>query len=117
MSYYDYIPEIDKSFSLEDAIRNLGFKIDEKDDGRCYAKGMAYDVYGDIIISFNLSAITNVQCEMIIASYPPETLDQDILFSGIAPTNQRDFDLLMQLIFPSPEFKKLMESNYITHNL
>ena len=117
MRYYDFMPMLDKSFSLEEALKDLGFSIDEKNDGRCYAKGMSYDVYGEIIISFYFSAITNVQCEMMIAAYPPDTQQQEILFSGIAPQNQRDFDLLMQLIFPSPDFKNKIESEYINHFL
>ena len=115
MEYFDYYPEIYLSFSLEDAIRNLGFTVDEKDDGRCIAKGMMYDVYGEIWIAFNFSAITNVQCEMMITAYPRDTEKQEVLFSGIAPQNDRDFKLLMQLIFPSPSFRSKIESEYMSH--
>ena len=111
----EYIPSIDSFFDLEAAIRAYGFEIDEKDSGVCIAHGYHYEHYGEIWIEFNQSFITNFQTDMRVLRHYTENYipQQETLFLGVAPTNQHDFDTLMQLLFPSDAFKDRLETNIL----
>lgn len=97
-------PVINYSFSIEEALQKFGFKIDEKDSGASVAYGVVYGDYGEIFVEFNQSFITNYQTDMRVFYLDSARKQQINLFLGVAPTNYKDFDLLMQLLLPSEEF-------------
>lgn len=104
-------PSIDSFFNLGKAIKAYGFKIDEKDDGHCIAYGYKYGDYGEIWIEFNQSFLNNYPIDMRVLHHYTENYipQQETLFVGVAPTNQHDFDMLMQLLFPSEDFVRKIE--------
>ena len=110
------IPIIDKSFDLEEALKNDGFKIDEK-EGSKVAYGPQFSKYGMIQIVFNFSFLENNHVYPIDMCVCYRTNDsengQENLYKGLAPTNQVDYDTLMELLFPSPEFIDMIESKYV----
>ncbi|MBR3699210.1 MAG: hypothetical protein IKM85_06755 [Bacteroidales bacterium] len=109
------IPAIDNFFNLEEALKNYGFKIDEKDDGVCIAYDYWYGDYGEVWIEFNQAFINNYQTDMRVSRHFTEKYipQQETVFLGVAPTNQHDFDMLMQLLFPSDAFKDRLETNIL----
>lgn len=120
ISDMEYIPSIDIYFNLEEAIRAYGFEIDEKDSGACIAYGYHYEHYGEIWVEFNQSFITNTQTDMkVINNYMENYVpQQETLFQGVAPTNQNDFDTLMQLLFPTDTFRSRVEKiPEVKHNI
>ena len=100
-------PSIDNFFNLEKAIREYGFKIDEKDIGVCIAHGFIHENYGEIWIEFKQAFLNNYPIDMRIFCFN----SQETLYKGVAPTNQHDFDMIMQLLFPSEEFVSRIETN------
>lgn len=98
------VPVINYSFAIEEALRKFGFQIDEKDSGASVAYGVIYKDYGEIFVEFNQSFITNYQTDMRVFYLERGRKQQINLFLGVAPTNYKDFDLLMQLLLPSEEF-------------
>lgn len=109
------IPAIDKFFKLEEALKEYGFKIDEKDNGACIAYDYWFGEYGEIWIEFNQASINNNQKDMCVSycNREDDIPTRKTLFLGVAPTNQHDFDTLMQLLFPSDAFKDRLETNMI----
>lgn len=101
------IPSIDSFFDLEKALKEDGFKIDEKDMGTCIAYGFSYEDYGEIWIEFNQAFINNYPINMRVFCIK----DQKNLFKGVAPTNQHDYEMLMQLLFPSKEYIDRIEAH------
>lgn len=101
------IPSIDNFFNLEKAFRVYGFIIDEKDLGVCIAHGFFHENYGEIWIEFNQAFLNNYPIDMRVLCIN----SQETLYKGVAPTNQHDFDMLMQLLFPSEEFVRRIETN------
>lgn len=102
------IPAIDKFFNLEEALKDFGFQIKDKGWDYCTAYGYSYWDYGDIYIEFNQSFFQDGKpTDMRVFYYKREddVPTQKTLFLGVAPTNQHDFDTLMQLLFPSDAFK------------
>lgn len=114
MSKVELFPTIDSNFNLEDAIRSLGFSINEKDGGWSMAYNVRYKPYGEIFIEFYQAFITHVQSDMKVYYYD-NTTHQQVLYYGIAPTNQRDFNTLMQLLLPSQEFVQEIENNHFSN--
>lgn len=106
------IPSIDSFFDLEKSLMTDGFKIDEKDNGNCVAHGFYYGSYGEIFIEFHQSFINNYQSDMAVFHYNEEH-HQEMLFIGVAPTNQHDYDVLMQLLFPTDSFKDRLDVKYM----
>lgn len=103
-------PVIDPMFDLEQTIKDYGFSIDEK-DGVCVAHGVSHWYYGAIQIEFNQAFVSHYQTDMKV-TYREGNEDR-VLFLGIAPTNYPNFDTLMQLILPSEDFIKAIESSLI----
>lgn len=97
-------PAINYSFTIEEALQKFGFRIDDKDSGASVACGVMYKGYGEIFVEFNQSFITNYQTDMRVFYLDSARKQQINLFLGVAPTNYKDFDLLMQLLLPSEEF-------------
>lgn len=97
-------PAINYNFTIEEALQKFGFRIDNKDSGASVACGVMYKEYGEIFVEFNQSFITNYQTDMRVFYLDNARKQQINLFLGVAPTNQKDFDLLMQLLLPSEEF-------------
>ena len=117
----EYIPSIDSFFDLEKAFREYGFKIADRDD-HCIAYGYQYEGYGEITIEFyqRFFSFSIFPTDMHVVYY--ETVnhipEQRTLFLGVAPTNQHDFDMLMQLLFPSEAFvgrieRKMMDQEIL----
>lgn len=98
-------PVINYSFTMEEALLKFGFKIDDKDSGASVVYGYYYPDYGEILVEFNQSFITNYQTDMHVSHRNARTHESDTLFLGVAPTNQHDFNLLMELLLPSEEFR------------
>ena len=98
-------PIIDPMFDLEQTIKDYGFEIDEKDSGACVAHKYYYPDYGEILVEFNQSFLTNYQTDMRVFYRNARTHESDTLFLGVAPTNRRDFNMLMELLLPSEEFR------------
>ena len=99
-------PSIDSFFDLEKALKEDGFKISEKDMGVCIAYDFYYKDYGEIWIEFNQAFLNNCQIDMRVFCFK----NQETLFKGVAPTNQHDYEMLMQLLFPSIEFVDRIET-------
>lgn len=108
------IPTIDKYFNLEEAFKSEGFEINIKDDS-CIAYGRPSGNYGKVYIEFYQSFVNNSPVDMKVIQYISKEFEnvQETLFVGVAPTNQHDFDVLMQLLFPSNDFKDKLEANHI----
>lgn len=113
------IPAIDNFFNLEEALKAYGFEIRDNGCGSCLAYGYSYKEYGEINIEFYQTFFqeSSFQTDMCVVYYDQEdeTQKQKTLFRGVAPTNQHDFDMLMQLLFPSDEFRKRFEDEYTKH--
>ncbi|MBR3710374.1 MAG: hypothetical protein IKM99_05360 [Bacteroidales bacterium] len=107
------VPAIDKFFKLEEALKEYGFKIDEKGSGACIAYDYRFGKYGEIWIEFNQAFISNYQTDMCVSYCKMEDYIpmRKTLFLGVAPTNQHDFETLMQLLFPSDAFIDRIEDN------
>ena len=91
---------IGPNFSLEKALKTFGFKVDEEENS-CVAYGFSYGKYGQIWVEFYVCFMDNDKAfptDMRVFHYVED--GQENLFKGTAPTNQRDFDTLMQLLFP-----------------
>lgn len=109
------IPAIDKFFNLEEALKDYGFKIDEKDDGTI----IAYDIYsfehkGNIQIRVYQNGCfkgRRLMCQVTVSRIEKGSPEDETLFLGVAPTNQHDFDMLMQLLFPSDAFMDRLDKN------
>lgn len=99
-------PVINYQFAIEDALQRFGFQIDEKSSGACVACGFVYDRYGEVFVEFNQSFITNYQTDMKVYYYDETGHNQNIIYMGVAPTNNRDFNMLMQLLLPSEGFRE-----------
>lgn len=97
------VPVTNYYFSIEEALRELGFIIDERSSGACVACGFVYKGYGEIFVEFNQSFITNFQTDMRVFYYTREHR-QDNLYMGVMPVNKRDFNMLMQYLLPSENF-------------
>lgn len=97
------IPAIDNFFNLEEALKADGFEICEKDSGECIA------YFNQKFIVFNAAIINSIHTDMQVRV---NGKDERILFEGVAPTNQHDYDVLMQLLFPSDEFIDRLYANY-----
>ena len=105
-------PSIDKTFKLKKALEADGFSIDER-EGESFAHGSPYENYGEIWVAFKLSfGKHSLPIDMKVYQYS-SGLDhlQETLYEGIAPTNQQDYDTLMQLLFPSKDFVRMVESS------
>lgn len=102
------VPTIDYTFNLEEAIRSLGFQVDEKDDGYCVAHGFDYGDYRSVLIEFYQSYLNNYPVDMKVC-YKSENNPYETIFIGVAPTNSNDFYTLFQLLFPSDDFKSRLE--------
>lgn len=105
------IPAIDKFFNLEEALRAYGFEIDEKENS-CVAYGYSYGKYGRIWVEFYTVFMDNehsLPIDMRIFHYVDE--GQENLYKGLAPTNQHDFETLLQLLFPSDAFIDRIEGD------
>lgn len=100
-------PSIDKTFELKKALEADGFSIDEH-EGESFAHGFIYDRYGEIWVVFNASFLDNSRSRYddMKVYYYDKSLDglQVNLYKGLMPTNQHDYDTLMQLLFPSEDF-------------
>lgn len=104
-------PSIDMTFELKKALEADGFTIDER-EGESFAHGFPYENYGEIWVAFNFSfGKHSLPIDMRVYQYS-SGLDhlQETLYKGIAPTNQQDYDTLMQLVFPSKEYVSRIES-------
>jgi len=101
------IPAIDSFFNLEEALKADGFDIDEKDFGVCVAN------FNQVYIELHQSFINEFQADMRITKYDKSNNGFKTLFEGVAPTNQNDYHILMQLVFPSDEFKNRLYLKYI----
>lgn len=106
-------PSIDKTFKLKKALEADGFVVDEHEE-ESIAHGFKYDRYGEIWVVFKASFLDNsrLQYNDMKVYYYDKSLDrlQVNLYKGLMPTNQQDYDTLMQLLFPSDEFKRLVET-------
>ena len=102
------VPVVDPFFNLETALTEMGFDFNEKDNGRVIAFGYIDDLDRDITIEYNATFISNYQFDMMITS--DKDGQQDVLYLGLAPTNQHDFDMLMHLLMPSDEYRERIES-------
>lgn len=110
------IPAIDNFFNLEEAFKAYGFEIRDNGCGSCLAYGYSYKEYGEVNIEFYQCFLqeSNFQTDMHVSYYHTEDYipQRKTLFLGVAPTNQHDFDILMQLLFPADEFRKRFEDKY-----
>lgn len=113
------IPAIDKFFNLEEALKAYGFEIRDNGGGSCLAYGYWYKDYGEINIEFRWDFLqeSSFQTDMRVVYHVSDgyVRSQKTLFLGVAPTNQHDFDMLMQLLFPSDEYRKRFEDEYTKH--
>ena len=113
------IPAIDKFFNLEEALKAYGFETRDNGCGSCLAYGYSYKEYGEINIEFYQAFFqeSRFQTDMQVIYHVSDgyVRSQKTLFQGVAPTNQHDFDMLMQLLFPSDEFRKRFEDEYTKH--
>ena len=107
-------PIIDIYFNLEEAFKNDGFEISIKENS-CVAYGCPSGNYGKVYIEFYQSFINNSPVDMKVIQYISKGFEtiQETLFVGVAPTNQHDYEILMQLLFPSDDFKDKLELNQI----
>lgn len=107
------LPFIDDSFNLEKALKAYGFQIDERESEKI-AHGFPNEDYGEIWIAFDFTFLGNshkMPIDMCIFRYTGKAdYPQENLYKGIAPTNQQDYDTLMQLVFPSKEYVSRIES-------
>lgn len=109
-------PFYDFYFDLEKALVKDGFRIEEREKyGYYLAYGFYYELYGEIFIEFCQYCVTNFPFDMVVYHYPKDgqthgIFDREVLYQGVAPTNQHDYDLLMLLLFPSKEFENHLES-------
>ncbi len=109
------IPSIDNFFNLEEALKAYGFEIRDNGSGSCLAYGYSYKEYGEINIEFYQDFLqeSNFHTDMHVIYHVSDgyVCSQKTLFQGVAPTNQHDFDMLMQLLFPSDAFLTRIEAN------
>ncbi len=107
------IPFIDSTFDIKKALETDGFTIDEHEE-ESIAHGKFYDRYGEIWVVFNASFLDNSRLHYndMKVYYYNSSFDcpQVNLYKGLAPTNQQDYDTLMQLLFPSDKFKLMVEA-------
>ena len=107
------IPFIDNSFDLEKALKADGFQIDERESEKI-AHGFPNEDYKEIWINFDVVLLGNshnMPIDMCIFRYTDNPdYPRENLYKGIAPTNQQDYDTLMQLVFPSKEYVRRIES-------
>ena len=108
------IPAIDSFFNIEEALKCLGFSIDDKDGGWSVAY-VIYEPYGEVFIEFYQAFISHVQSDMKVYYCDKTTNDMQVLFLGIAPTNQHDFNTLMQLLLPNKEYISRIESSHFSN--
>ena len=110
------IPYIDNSFDLGKTLKEDGFEIRDKGWDSCIGSGFSYEDYGKIFVEFNQSILigSKYPTDMRVFCYKNNSFEhsQETLFVGVAPTNHHDYDLLMQLLFPSAEFRKRFEDKY-----
>lgn len=110
------IPTVDMFFDLEKSLKSFGFEIRDNSCGSCIAYGYSYKQYGKVSIEFNQCFLPESmrQTDMLVFYYSKddEGYSQKTLYRGVAPTNQHDFDTLMQLLFPSDEFRNRFENRY-----
>ena len=97
------IPVTNYHFAIEEALRELGFTIDERSSGACVACGFVYEGYREIFVEFYQSFITRFQTDMRVFYYTPNHR-QENLYLGVMPVNKRDFNMLMQYLLPSEDF-------------
>lgn len=96
------VPSIDSFFDIEAALKEYGFHIEDRDISSV-ASGVIYKQYGEIFIEFFQAFVNNIQSDMRVFYY--KNNNKEVLFDGVAPTCQHDFDVLFQLLLPSDEFK------------
>ena len=97
-------PVTNYTFTLEEALRNFGFEIDDK-GGACVAHGYIYPAYGEIHVEFYQSFLTNYQTDMRVYYEDEKSKEKINLYLGVAPINKRDFNMLMGYLLPSDDFK------------
>lgn len=104
---------IDSTFNLKKALEVDGFSVDEH-DSESIAKRFFLESYGEVYVAFNFSFGEghSLPIDMLVfryvSGYNPE---REILFKGLAPTCQNDYDILMQLLLPSKEFVRDVEAS------
>lgn len=103
---------IDNSFVLKKALEADGFSVDEH-DSESIAKKFFPESYGEVYVAFNFSFGEghSLPIDMLVyryvSGYKPE---REILFKGLAPTCQNDYDILIKLLLPSEEFVRDVEA-------
>lgn len=106
----DVIPNIDYTFDLKKAICDYGFEVDEKSEGVCIGYGFVYPRYGEIWIEFFQSFVTNYPFDMRVFVHK----ENETLYIGVAPTNNHDFDTLMQSLFPTEDFISILDQRVVS---
>ena len=103
------IPEVDPEFDIVDSLRAEGFTFmpAEPTDG-FWAVGLQYDTYGDVSILLNRKFVSDRAIDMAVLTHRG-LIDEQVLYQGVAPTSKRDYDILMEMLFPSREFRKSLE--------
>jgi hypothetical protein len=110
---------IDSTFNLKKALEVDGFSVDEH-DSESIAKKIFLNSYGEVYVAFKFSFGTGhtLPIDMLVYKYDSGfNPEQEILFKGLAPTNQKDYDTLMQLLFPTKEFVQCVEASMALQDL
>ena len=109
------IPAVDPFFDLEKSLSEFGFDFNERDNGSMIAFGYIDDFGRDITIEFNGTFFSNYQLDMLVTS--DKDCAQETLYKGLAPTNQKDFDMLMQLLIPSDQYRRRIETVHLDNEV
>lgn len=103
------LPMVDSEFNIVEALQAEGFTFmpAEPTDG-FWAVGVSYEPYGDVSIILNRRFVSERPIDMAVLVQHDE-IDQQVLYQGVAPTSKRDYDVLMEMLFPSKGFRKSLE--------
>lgn len=94
-----------KEFNIEDALREVGFKVSEY-DGVVQAFGLSVDGLGKISCQLHRNFNYSHQDEMCILRNGDSDADFDCLYMGLEPRTYEEFLTLMQLLFPEMVISK-----------
>lgn len=86
-----------KEFNIEDALREIGFKVAEY-DGVLQAFGVSLPGYGEITMQLHRNFYRKTDSEMCVLGHKDPHLDE--LYLGDEPRTYEDFMTLMRLLFP-----------------
>ena len=100
------IPVVDDEYNIVESLQADGFTFlpGEPTDGY-WALGVRYKDYGSVRILLNRKLVSDRPIDMLVL-VSSDIVGEDCIYQGVAPTSQRDYDILMELLFPSKEFEK-----------